>query len=92
MFCGRGKKQQWIIHLTVAPLEQPLICNMSILFTILSKNKTGLESSCGGKPSFCGPASEFAMGSVLPFWGCPTRGSHRTDSKGPQVARRKGLN
>ena len=42
MFCG-GNKKQWIILLSVISLEQHLICNMKILFTVPLKNKTGFE-------------------------------------------------
>lgn len=36
-------KKQWIVHLPKTLLEQPLLCNMRILCTTLSKKKSGLE-------------------------------------------------
>lgn len=42
MFCGGNKKQR-IILLPVIPLEQHLICNMKILFTVPSKIRQDLN-------------------------------------------------
>lgn len=70
MFCG-GNKKQWIILLPVIPLEQHLICNIKILFTVPSKIRQDLNKEVEGSsllqswPRVCNELS-------LPYRGCVT--------------------